>query len=94
MKMDLALNNLQWLLCHKIQPTNRGRHGNNGHETVLYILQSSRTGAISSDAGHSFGGCIPLKRWGRRIRQPLQTGQESFKWNPFQRLPVFSSRVL
>ena len=21
--MDLALNNLQWLICHKIQPTNQ-----------------------------------------------------------------------
>ena len=53
--MDLALNNVQRLICHKTQttkPTNPGQSEprSNDNEGVLHTLQISRTGASPSDA--------------------------------------------
>ena len=56
-KLDLASNNLQWLMCHKTKPNLTGTTtvsqsgpGSNGNEVVLYIPQIFRTSASSSNA--------------------------------------------
>ena len=43
-KMDLALNNLQRLICHKTQPTNQPTNQSTNH-----ITQSSRNGVSQSN---------------------------------------------
>ena len=39
-KPDLALNNLQWLICHKTNPNNYGHTGHfyNGNNKVCYLI--------------------------------------------------------
>ena len=59
--MDLALNNLQWLICHTIQTKFSRMVGGNVNEGVLCIPQSSIiTGTLPSYCfelypGHSMG---------------------------------------
>ena len=70
--MDLALNNLQSLICHKPKQANKAttpgqcRPGNNSNEEVLHISQNSRIGALPSNSlmtypGH-FLALTPLQR--------------------------------
>ena len=47
-KMDLALNNLQWLLCHKTKQNQT--KWSNGNEVVSHIPIISRIEASPSDA--------------------------------------------
>ena len=64
LNMDLALNNLQRLICHKTQPTKSGAttpgqsgHGSDGNKGVLHIPQSSSIiGASLSDCLVSYQG--------------------------------------
>ena len=88
--MDLALNNLQRLICHKPkQPTNdHSGPGSNGNEEVLHIPQNSGiTGTLPSDClvsypGHSLGegGVLTsLQRSSWYILQPKVTGQVNTK---------------
>ena len=48
--MDLALNNLQGLICHKIQPTNNTVIANNGYTlSVTIMVVSNAIGDQSSN---------------------------------------------
>ena len=50
-KMDLTLNGLQRLICHKTQPTNnQSKHKNNDREGLLNTQQISKIIASSSGA--------------------------------------------
>ena len=55
--MDLALNNLQRLICHKIQPTNQSSrhklHLPGGARSVIVIIVGNEHGDTSSNPGRN-----------------------------------------
>ncbi len=69
-KQNLALNNLQWLICHKNpinQPsgaTSLGQNGpgSNGNERVLCISRTSPLDCLVSYPGHLLEVVLPLYR--------------------------------
>ena len=84
--MDLALNNLQRLICHETHQTNL-----NHHVTVLWsivpipVMQQmfifSSSGCLMSCTGHSFG------RWG--VILPLCWDAVSVFYSPSQQAKIY-----